>query len=157
MKNKHVSYGGTRPLNNCKNSVSVYCTIKKDYSPSPYLVLTRKNPSRKTLLKIRKSSHQLRIETGRYKKIPRNERICSFCNSYKIEGENHFLQDYKAYSRIRDLFFSERETKILDLRSLSQNTLISHLMNSSDYLINCQLISFIYLAKLRNKLLSMNE
>ena len=60
---------GTRPLNNYKNSVSVYCTIKMDCSPSPYLVLTRKNPaSRKALLKIRISSHQLRIETGRHKK-----------------------------------------------------------------------------------------
>ena len=83
---------GTRPLNNYKNSVSVYCTIKKDCSPSSYQVLTRKKtPSRNALLKIKISSHQLRIETGRYKKIPRNERICSFCNSYKIEHENHFL------------------------------------------------------------------
>ena len=60
---------GTRPLNNYKNSVSVYCTIKKDCSPSSYQVLIRKKtPSRKALLKIKISSHQLRIETGRYKK-----------------------------------------------------------------------------------------
>ena len=40
-----------------------------DCSPSPYLVLTRKNPaSRKALLKIRISRHQLRIETGRQTK-----------------------------------------------------------------------------------------
>ena len=86
---------------------------------------------------------QLRIETGRYEKIPRNERICSFCTSNKIEDENHFLLDCKAYSQIRDIFFSKLETKIPDFKSLSHDTLISLLMISSDYLINCQLVSFI--------------
>ena len=75
-----------------------------DYSSSPYLVLTRKNPSRKALVRFRISSHQLRIETGRYENIPRNERICHFCTSNKIEDENHFLLDCKAYSQIRDIF-----------------------------------------------------
>ena len=72
-----------------------YCTIKDDYSPSLYLVLTRKNPSRKALVRFRISSHQLRIETGRtrYENIPRNERICHFGTSNKIEDENHFLLD----------------------------------------------------------------
>ena len=59
-----------------------------------------------------------------------------FVTGYKIEDENHFLLDCKAYSQIRDVSFSKRETKI------------SHFMNSSDYLINFQLISFIYLAML---------
>ena len=66
------------------------------------------------------------------KKIPRNERVCSFCNSYKIEDEDQFLQDCKAYSQIRDVFFLKRETKITDLRSLLHNTLTFHFMNSSE-------------------------
>ena len=138
--------------------LSFYWTIKDDYSPSPYLVLTRKNPSRKALVRFRISSHQLRIETGRYENIPRNERICHFCTSNKIEDENHFLLDCKAYSQIRDIFFSKLETKIPDFKSLSHDTLISLLMNSSDYLINCQLVSFISQCfELRTKLISMNE
>ena len=80
MKNKHVSYWNQTPQQSQKLSFSLL-SIKMDYKPSPYPVLTRKNPSRKALLRI--TSHQLRIETGRYKKIPRNERVCSFCNSYR--------------------------------------------------------------------------
>ena len=38
---------------------------------------TRKNPSRKTLAKLRISSHKLRIETGRYDNIPRDESLIS--------------------------------------------------------------------------------
>ena len=94
----------------------------------------------------------------RYENIPRNERICHFCASKKIEDENHFLLDCKAYSQIRDIFFSKLETKIPDFKSLSHDTLISLLMNSSDYLINCQLVSFISQCfELRTKLISMNE
>ena len=155
MTNKYVSYWNQTLQQSQK--LSFYCTIKDDYSPSLYLVLTRKNPSRKALVRLRISSHQLRIETGRYENIPRNERICHVCTSNKIEDENHFLLDCKA-SQIRDIFFSKLETKIPDFKSLSHDTLISVLMNSSDYLINCQLVSFISQCfELRTKLISMNE
>ena len=66
MKNKYVSYWNQTLQQSQK--LSFYCTIKDDYSPSPYLVLTRKNPSRKALVKFRISSHQLRIDTGGYEK-----------------------------------------------------------------------------------------
>ena len=110
MKNKYVSYWNQTLQQSQK--LSFYCTIKDDYSPSPYLVLTRKNPSRKALVRFRISSHQLRIETGRYEKIPRDERICYFCTGNKTEDENHFLLDCKAYSQIRDVFFSKRENQL---------------------------------------------
>ena len=69
-------------------------------------ILTRKNPSRKSLVKLRISSHKLRIETGRYDKVPRDERLCSLCNCNKIEDETYFLLDFPSYSSIRDRFFS---------------------------------------------------
>ena len=46
-----------------------------------------------------------------YEKLPRNQRICSFCNSNKSEDENHFLLDFKAYSKISDVFFSKTQLK----------------------------------------------
>jgi len=61
----------------------------------------------------------------------------------QIEDENHFLLDCKADSKIRDIFFSKIELKIPNFKSLSQDTLMAHLMISSDYLINCQLVLFI--------------
>ena len=71
--------------------------------------------------------------------------------------KTHFLLDCKAYSQIRDIF-SKLETKIPDFKSLSHDSLISLVMNSSDYLIKCQLVSFISQCfELRTKLISMNE
>ena len=76
-----------------------------------FRVLSNQHYQYRTNQKLR-SNHQLRIKTGRYENIPRHERICLFCTSNKIEDENHFLLDCKAYSQIRDIFFSKLETKI---------------------------------------------
>ena len=120
-------------------SLLLYYTIKKNYSPSTYLDLTRKNPFRESLVKLRISSHKLRIETGRYDKIPRDERLCSLFNCNKIEDETHFSLDCPRYSSLRDRFFSKIEPKIPYLRLLSRETLLLPLMNCTDYFINIQL------------------
>ena len=111
--------------------LSLYYTFKKNYSLSAYLELTRKNPSTKSPVKLRISSHKLRIETGRYDKIPRDERLCSLCNCNKIEDETRFLLDCPSYSSIRDRFFSKVEPNIPFLRLLSHETLSSHETHSN--------------------------
>ena len=37
------------------------------------------------------SAHRHYIETGEYKNIPRNERLCKNCSANEIEDETHFL------------------------------------------------------------------
>ena len=67
----------------------------------------------------------------------------SFCNSNKSEDENHFILDCKAHSKIRDVFFSTIGFRLPNFKSLSHANLVAYLMNSSDYLINCQVVLFI--------------
>ena len=55
----------------------------------------------------------------------------------------HFLLDCPSFSSIGDMFFFKLEPKIPFLRLQSHESLLSHLMNSTDYFINVQLISFI--------------
>ena len=91
MKKKYISYWHQTLQHSQK--LSFYYTIKKTFGLSAYLDLTRKNASRKALVKLRISSHKLLIETGRYDNIPRNERACNVCNRKTIEDEIHFLLD----------------------------------------------------------------
>jgi len=154
MKKKYISYWNQTLQHSQK--LSLYYTFINNYSLSAYLDLTRKNSSRKSLVKLRISSHKLRIETGRYDKIPRDDRLCSLCNCNKIEDEAHFLLDCPSYSSIRDRFFFIIELKIIFLRLLSHETLLSHLMNCTDYFINIQLISFVSSCfEQRDKLVTM--
>jgi hypothetical protein len=36
-------------------------------------------------------AHRLQIETGRYRNVPRDERLCQKCSENEIEDEVHFL------------------------------------------------------------------
>ena len=63
MQEKYISYWNHTLQHSQK--LNFYYKIKTNFSPSAYLDLTRKNPSRKTLVKLRISSPKLRIETGR--------------------------------------------------------------------------------------------
>jgi len=104
MKKEYICYWN-QTLQHLQK-LSFYYTFKKNYSPlSAYLDLPRKNPSRKSLVKLRISSHKIkpRIETGRYNKIPCDERLCSLCNCNKIEDETYF------FTRLPELFFDKRQ------------------------------------------------
>ena len=106
-------------------------------------------------MKLRISSHKILIETGRYDNIPRNERVCNVCNCKTIEDEIHFLVDFPSYSSSRDKFFTKIEPSLPFTRPLVKETVLSHIMNSTDYLINTQLTSFVSSSfELRDKLLS---
>ena len=134
--------------------LSFYHSIKKKYSLSAYVDSTRKNPTRRTLVKLRIGCHNLRVETGRYDKIPLEERICPLCSGNEIEDETHLLLDCQGYSSMRDIFLSKIETKIDDIQKLSHENLISQLMNSNDYYVNLWLIMFISSCfEMRNKLI----
>ena len=144
----------SRSLN---SQVGFYEGIKArgEAGPPAYLDLTRKNASRNSLVKLRISSHKLKIETVRYENIPRDEMLCSLCNCNRIEDETHFLLDCPSFSSIREMFFSKLEPKIPFLRLQSHETLLSHLINSSDYFIKIQLISIISSCfELNNKVVS---
>ena len=84
MQKKYITYWKHSLCNSQKLD---FCNVFKDsYTPSIYLDVTRKNPNRKTLVKPRLSNHKLHIETGRYEKILRCNRICPVCGLNSVEG-----------------------------------------------------------------------
>ena len=58
---------------------------------SSYLVTVKNIKLGNIKVKIRLSSHQLCIETGRHRGIERTERKCVLCDLYDIEDEYHFV------------------------------------------------------------------
>ena len=56
--------------------------------------------------KMRISCHLLPIDSGRYNKIPRVERLCHLCNRSEIGDEFHYLLkcNHSSLSRIRGIF-----------------------------------------------------
>ena len=62
MQKKYITHWKHSLCNSQK--LEFYNVFKDSYKPSIYLDVTRKNPNRKTLAKLRISNHKLNIETG---------------------------------------------------------------------------------------------
>ena len=152
MQKKYITHWKHSLCNSQK--LEFYSVFKDSYTPSIYLDVTRKNPNRKTLVKLRISNHKLNIETGRYNKISRCDRICPVC-SLDIEDEIHFLFDCAKYSSIRDDFFNKIANRIPNYKHIPISTLIIQLMNSTDYYLNKQLVQYVTSClEMRDNLLS---
>ena len=78
--------------------------MKDTYSFEPYLNI-QNDQHRKSISRLRLSSHRLAIETGRWQKIPKENRLCRYCNLNKIESESHFLFECHSYVPGRNSLF----------------------------------------------------
>ena len=73
----------------------IYKEINPNLVPSPFL--KQYDPIAKVICKFRLGSHRLPIETGRWRRIPRNERLCGVCGV--LGDEKHFLFECNVVSR----------------------------------------------------------
>ena len=69
----------------------------------PYLLQLSNFKNRQLIAKFRSSDHNLEIEKGRYKNIPRQQRLCNTCNN--IEDEDHFFLHCRINNQPRNLLF----------------------------------------------------
>ena len=69
-------------------------SLKENLCMSPYLLKCSIPSFRSAITKIRTSAHKLPVETGRYKNVPRENRLCPFgCNV--VGNESHYMFECK--------------------------------------------------------------
>ncbi len=107
-----------------EGKLDTYFKHKKNYDYEEYLDM--KHQKKYLLTKFRLSNHCLRIETGRHERItningkkvilPRNQRLCTYCNLNTIENEIHFLLECPIYQNYRkDIYDYKKNTPMLSL------------------------------------------
>ena len=86
-----------------------YYLFKDDFCLESYLININDYVVRKSLSKLRMSSHSLEIENGRHKnpKVPVDQRICNKCVLNVIEDEFHFLVICPKYDNIRKILYDK--------------------------------------------------
>lgn len=62
---------------------------------------------RKFITKIRLSSHNLCIETGRYHGVDRKDRYCYMCSMNVLEDEFHFILQCNCYALLRKKYIKK--------------------------------------------------
>ena len=116
------------------SKLSFYHDIKSEFTKEPYIDNVVNFYDRASLTKLRISAHELQIEKGRYKNIPRNKRVCKWClittGTNTVEDEQHMMHFCDLYANIR-------QQHIHNIRNLSKdhNTQIDfmdHLQTYSD-------------------------
>ena len=86
--------------------LDVYCKIKKNIAFESYLDLHNAK-HRHAFTQLRISAHSLEVETGRYSRISRQDRVCQMCNSQEIGDEIHLLTSCLLLKDERQKLFSE--------------------------------------------------
>ena len=56
------------------------------------------------ICKYRISAHSLKIETGRYCNVDKENRLCTLCNNKIVEDEYHVILECNRYSDVRKLY-----------------------------------------------------
>ena len=82
-----------------------YSIFKHNFELEQYLSVLGDKKYRTALSRFRTSAHSLRIETGRYENLPREQRLCKSCTMNMIENEYHFLLVCPHYRDLRIKYF----------------------------------------------------
>lgn len=93
---------GSRP--NQRNKLRTYKMFKNDYGAESYVTSVISRSHRSALAKFRCGVAPLRIETGRYERLPPGERSCFNCANL-IEDELHVLIRCPLYQDLREELF----------------------------------------------------
>ena len=120
------------------NKCLLYKHIIDHITLQSYLIKPLPLKHKKLICKLRLSAHTLLIETGRYRGIRHNQRICPLCK-LDVEDEFHFLVQCKFYLSFRKKYIkpyyyrNPSVFKVVQLLS-SQNT--KELSNLALYIKN---------------------
>ena len=108
LKNNFIQHWAHSKSNTSK--LTFYDNVKSDFDQESYLNDVTNFTARSALTKLRISAHDLKIETGRYSLLPREERSCEWCklvtSTNYIENENHVLLECDLYASLRSEFLT---------------------------------------------------
>ena len=110
-----------------KTKLRLYSRFNPDLTVHPLYKVTDSKSCvednlRVTFTRIRLCSHSLRSETGRWYRVPADQRLCPHCHNQSIQNEEHLLQ-CPATLRIRSAYGVETDIHSL-LKEPSKSDLI---------------------------------
>jgi hypothetical protein len=89
------------------NKLRTYRLFKTELLSEEYLNINMPRQQRAAFVKLRCGVLPLEIETGRYNRVPLENRKCKLCNLDVVESEKHFLTECPLYDDIRFTMFQK--------------------------------------------------
>ena len=102
------------------NKLRFYKTFKGSFTQEPYILNILNRNQRAWLSRFRTSSHNLRIERGRYTTpvTPIHQRICQYCTGDKLDNEEHAILFCETFELKRQCFFGRLKALFPEFETL---------------------------------------
>ena len=132
LKSYFIDLWNTELVKHSDGKLRTYVTFKSVFGREKYLSIIGNFEQRRSLTKLRISSHHLRIESGRYQGTLLNDRTCTRCNSGDVEDEYHFLFQCVKFNDDRNHLFQEITKSCPNFLTLNARDKLIWLMNTED-------------------------
>ena len=116
------------------NKLELYFKVKKQFRFENYINFVANVQHRIAITKFRTSTHNLPIETGRYKNTPKEERYCIMCKENKIGNEKHVLFECtnKAIQDSRNKLLRKIQSLVPVFETFKNNDKLVYILSCSD-------------------------
>ena len=114
-----------------KSKLYLYSKLKTNTRMEKYLLYITNFKTRQLISKFRISDHNLLIETGRYHKIPRDQRKCQTCNI--LDDEIHFFLHCTKFSNHRNDLLNKIDEINDQFRSYSPTDKFIYILNTENF------------------------
>ena len=140
-----LNLNATEWLNNVQSvsKLENYIKFKKEYCAESYIYKIQNRTHRSVFAQLRFGILPLKIETGRYTNIPREYRLCIFCNHNVVEDEMHFLFVCPLYNEIRQQYYERFKEIVPNFEDLTHVEKLNKFMScdfvklSAEFVNNC--------------------
>lgn len=114
---------------NDKPKLRTYVTFKNNIGVEEYVTSNISRKNRSMMAQLRCGTLKLKIEVGRYHRIPVEQRLCEMCNCNQVEDEKHFLFRCELYKDIRNSWYEKIERENSEFKNLDVNEKLKYVMN----------------------------
>ena len=132
--------------------LDAYLSFKSKFCMECYLDTISNRTHRVWYTKVRISNHRFAVETGRFSKTPREERLCTFCKAKQkpsVEDEMHVLIHCPRYAFLRKDLYDCIYHLCPNFKDLHDDHKFNYLLNSDGPIVKV-LARFFYLASLEH-------
>ncbi len=119
---------------NQKPKLRTYVTFKNTLSTEAYVTSSMPKYQRSVYAKLRCGVLPIKIETGRYDSIDRENRICEFCTLGEVEDEMHFICNCTLYTTLRLKLFNTVMVEYGNFENLNVKDKFVYLMQNKQKL-----------------------
>ena len=112
-----------------KPKLRTYRTFKVTFATENYVIKDISRRKRSLLRQLRIGILPLRIEKGRFRNLPVEERVCEICGNGDIEDEKHFVCGCQEYQDLRNMLYSKATDKQNEFPNMDTNAKFNYLVS----------------------------